>query len=958
MIDEYDDGSYEEEDDDDEDKECTEIANTDGPMQEYLKAVHKRLQKEVRKNTTEVMDRWLLKILRENEWIIPPTQAKKVCTKLAIKFSEKAYYCKISVWLPDVMYDEQPPCPNMCGNRSCQFHCWRTNHSGRLAVDFYRHYFIISRRHICRDCEKEAKTAKQANAVATAAAAAAASNADGSFEVVQLMPVPKYTFMAWNKCSINQLPDGLGENFPAYLTHRAAIDLVLLDFMRPLFAAGFRPEQMQDLLLELATKHHARQWKKREHEIARRRRRQGTSDEVSMFGEVQQVATSTASIGVHHHRSSSKKKERKAVLGDFTASMPFRLEVPLTMLKRHDPRIAMPESSATPSVEGGAEGERAPMWVRGEPNADDGQLQESEQLAAELSSEEMAEIRLCLAVADEIRDEPDTTGLLDPPPASIVDVFSAVLGDPWHYMDRPKVPVKHEFKKSYFVAFMEAWFAWDPSHLEKVKDALRRHGVSDKDIEAKMYYDIDFFLECCPRVVLPPSILYWRVRAVFSLYGNKIDSVSRKPLFNKRAWKKANNVLKEILKGYASDPPGVAMYLFKIDKHGEIKCNQYGLPLYFCLRGTGLTEAIHKQLLQSIGTCATGVEMSDAVRAEHRHRYNHRMGERRRAGFPLLGHYDTWLVDAIQILVEMNHGVLVYPTWSNGRDWCSTPESMGTIPLQTSELTDAVNGLTVTAKFTREQQYLADQQGVKVCFTPVAFQDERKLFGKLVLEKPAFLDDLDAMALEWVKHVNGKTIFPKLAVYLRTFKERYLKNRRTKTAVEGIEDSINRLKEFNARTLPEKNATDNSKENADGCDELEQDDRNDLDDGCDKPGEQEQTIVLARAASSSWPDPEQLPQLPPPPPPPTVQPCLLAITPRPVSLVGGVQIGVLAPPPQQAKRKQGERSKDRQRRRKRRCTRCVESGARDDEASKCPGAKARVGKVGCVNFDEGGKRKE
>ena len=39
---------------------------------------------------------------------------------------------------------------------------------------------------------------------------------------------------------------------------------------------------------------------------------------------------------------------------------------------------------------------------------------------------------------------------------------------------------------------------------------------------------------------------------------------------------------------------------------------------------------------------AKGIEMADAIRAEHRHRYNHRMSERRRAGFPAIGHFKIW----------------------------------------------------------------------------------------------------------------------------------------------------------------------------------------------------------------------------------------------------------------------------------------------------------------------------
>ena len=46
---------------------------------------------------------------------------------------------------------------------------------------------------------------------------------------------------------------------------------------------------------------------------------------------------------------------------------------------------------------------------------------------------------------------------LDAPPLSpIRDVFSSVIGDNFHMMDRPKVPVHHSSKKGYFVALQEA----------------------------------------------------------------------------------------------------------------------------------------------------------------------------------------------------------------------------------------------------------------------------------------------------------------------------------------------------------------------------------------------------------------------------------------------------------------------------------------------------------------------
>ena len=52
---------------------------------------------------------------------------------------------------------------------------------------------------------------------------------------------------------------------------------------------------------------------------------------------------------------------------------------------------------------------------------------------------------------------------LDDPPEITWDVFSAVLGDPFHGMSRPRVPTKHECKKPFCLASMKAWLAFDPA---------------------------------------------------------------------------------------------------------------------------------------------------------------------------------------------------------------------------------------------------------------------------------------------------------------------------------------------------------------------------------------------------------------------------------------------------------------------------------------------------------------
>jgi hypothetical protein len=56
-----------------------------------------------------------------------------------------------------------------------------------------------------------------------------------------------------------------------------------------------------------------------------------------------------------------------------------------------------------------------------------------------------------------------------PKPDEIVDVYSPVLGDVFHAMNRAYVPVKHVAKKSYFVALQNAFFVCNESKFFKLR---------------------------------------------------------------------------------------------------------------------------------------------------------------------------------------------------------------------------------------------------------------------------------------------------------------------------------------------------------------------------------------------------------------------------------------------------------------------------------------------------------
>jgi hypothetical protein len=148
-----------------------------------------------------------------------------------------------------------------------------------------------------------------------------------------------------------------------------------------------------------------------------------------------------------------------------------------------------------------------------------------------------------------------------PSESTIEDRFSSVLGDAFpHQMKQPYVPIKHEYKKPYFVALVRAWFCWNEKKLKHVTDILRANDWMEDDTKRKMYYHPHFFQERIEQRVLPPSKLYWCIRAVYVKFGNKCDIKAGKPLFNKKAWKRVNSVMHEILHGEASDPPRFEFY--------------------------------------------------------------------------------------------------------------------------------------------------------------------------------------------------------------------------------------------------------------------------------------------------------------------------------------------------------------------------------------------------------------
>lgn len=63
--------------------------------------------------------------------------------------------------------------------------------------------------------------------------------------------------------------------------------------------------------------------------------------------------------------------------------------------------------------------------------------------------------------------------------------------------------------------------------------------------------------------------------------------------FNDKNQHKSENMLKMIKKVYASKPPGMLMYIPKMDKYGRPVIDKDGVALYRSMRGTRKLETLH-----------------------------------------------------------------------------------------------------------------------------------------------------------------------------------------------------------------------------------------------------------------------------------------------------------------------------------------------------------------------------
>ena len=166
----------------------------------------------------------------------------------------------------------------------------------------------------------------------------------------------------------------------------------------------------------------------------------------------------------------------------------------------------------------------------------------------------------------------------------------------------------------------------------------------------------------------------------------------------------------------------------------------------------------------------------------------------------MIGHYDTWLIDLLQRLVYKNHGITVYPHWSNASDFKETDESFDTVALHSLDLHQALENRCERinwkkVKLTREQRAICQAQGVKLPMLPFAKIKEKTLFSRnysIISKKTE-----EELSIWWCNHVDGINIFPKLPVHFRMHLKKWLKGNRIENTMKSAKKGVEKLKEIN-----------------------------------------------------------------------------------------------------------------------------------------------------------------
>ena len=172
--------------------------------------------------------------------------------------------------------------------------CCKTNHRvsprgfqrhfRRLIINQQDNYYIIGRSYYCKKCQEDNEQSKISFERQAAKLKAQAEELGIEAEITVKRSKIPYTFMGWDRRILPLFADGVGDEFPAFLTKRAGVDLSIIDWMMPLFDKGVKAKALEEMLLEFHSKQFFKRHIRYEHDMSAKRRLNPNFN-YPMFGE-------------------------------------------------------------------------------------------------------------------------------------------------------------------------------------------------------------------------------------------------------------------------------------------------------------------------------------------------------------------------------------------------------------------------------------------------------------------------------------------------------------------------------------------------------------------------------------------------------------------------------------------------------------------------------------------------
>src|SRR5262245_1163908 len=143
-----------------------------------------------------------------------------------------------------------------------------------------------------------------------------------------------------------------------------------------------------------------------------------------------------------------------------------------------------------------------------------------------------------------------------------------------------------------------------------------------------------------------------------------------------------------------------------------------------------------------------------------------------RTGVMYKSHFDVWLINRLQMLLESTCHLIpdqqTLTGWINGDLYTPANETIGIVPVPDSIRAAAeIQSYHHTENFKNKHGYLAKQQGTKFAVISVHSTEEKVLFKKLMQEDFNFTatnspPDWKKAVIVWNRKADGKEIFYKV----------------------------------------------------------------------------------------------------------------------------------------------------------------------------------------------------